>query len=111
MDRSIIQRFADGGASLQAAIKGLDEADLNAFPVPGTWSIRQIVIHLLDSDLVATHRMKRMVAEDRPLLIAYDETAFSQSLYYDKLNIVRCCELFAANRAHTAELLAMLSTE
>ncbi|MBS0195314.1 MAG: DinB family protein [Planctomycetes bacterium] len=108
MDRSIIQRYADGGPILLQAIKGLDEGDLQAFPVPGTWSIRQIVIHVLDSDLIATHRMKRIVAEEKPLLIAYDETAFAKALFYDRLNIVRCCELFAANRAHTAEILGLL---
>jgi len=105
MDRTNIDRYAAGGPLLIKAIESLSESDLNAFPVPNTWSIRQIVIHLMDSDLIATHRMKRMVAEDKPLLISYDETAFASNLCYDKMSVKLCCDLFALNRAHTTELL------
>jgi hypothetical protein len=51
---------------------------MRAFPVPGTWSIQQIVLHMMDSDLIASDRMKRVIAEDRPTLIGYNETAFSE---------------------------------
>ena len=108
MDRTLIDRYAAGGPVLARAIEGLSQADLNAHPVPNTWSIRQIVIHVLDSDLAATHRMKRIVAEEKPLLIAYDETAFAQRVGYEKLDVKLCCELFAAHRAHTAEFLRAL---
>ena len=37
-----------------------------AFPVPGKWSVQQLVMHMLDSDLVAGERMKRIIAEPRP---------------------------------------------
>src|SRR5688572_8589914 len=65
------------------AVAGLTREQLLAFPVPGTWSIQQIIVHLLESDLVATHRMRRIVAEDLPLVIGYDETRFAQVLSYD----------------------------
>lgn len=108
MDQATIERYASGGPLLSRAIAGLGPSDLDAKPIPGTWSIRQIVIHLLDSDLVATHRMKRMIAEDKPLLIAYDETAFANHLYYELMDVQLCCELFALNRAHTTQLLKAL---
>ena len=41
-----------GGRRPGKAIQGLDRADLLAFPVPGTWSIQQIVLHMMDSDLI-----------------------------------------------------------
>ena len=37
---------------------------------PGKWSIRQIVAHLADCELVGAHRMRQIVAEDNPTLIA-----------------------------------------
>jgi len=108
MDRPLIDRYAAGGAEPAGAIRGLSAADLDAIPVPGTWSIRQIVVHLLDSDLAATHRMKRIAAEELPLLIAYDETALAGQGFYAALDVNRCCELFALHRAHTAEFLRAL---
>ena len=36
-----------------------------AFPIPGTWSIQQIIMHLMDSDLIASDRMNfaKVIAE------------------------------------------------
>ena len=64
MNRELIDRYAAGGSQLAPAIAGLSREQLNAFPVPGTWSIQQIVLHLMDSDLIASDRMKRVAAEE-----------------------------------------------
>lgn len=69
--------------------------------------MRQLVIHMLDSDLAAGHRMKRIAAEHMPLLIAYDETAFANTLY-QSLDVVLVCDLFRLNRLHTGEVLRSL---
>lgn len=111
MDRSTIDRYADGPASLRDAVADLGPADLDAFPVPGTWSIRQIVAHLVDSDLIASHRMKRVAAEENPLLIGYDESAFARSLSYEGEPLGELLDLFALNRAQTARILRALPDE
>jgi hypothetical protein len=97
-DRGLIDRYERGGERIRHAIAGLARADLLAFPVPGTWSIQQIVVHLLDSDLIAVHRMKRIIAEDVPLLIGYDETRFANELAYDDQPVDDVIRLFELNR-------------
>ena len=86
----------------------MSREQLNAFPVPGTWSIQQIVLHLMDSDLIASDRMKRVAAENGPTLIGYDETAFGKNLFYDQLDPRLACEIFEKNRQMTAEILRRL---
>jgi hypothetical protein len=109
MDRSLIEKYATDASVPGEAIRGLTKADLNAFPVPGTWSIQQIIIHLMDSDLIGTDRMKRVAAESSPpQLIGYDETAFAKNLFYDKLDPVQACEVFRLNRLLTAAVLRNL---
>jgi hypothetical protein len=109
MNRELIERYAAGAASPAQAIAGLSRDQLNAFPVPGTWSIQQIVIHLMDSDLIGSDRMKRVAAEDRPpTLIGYDESAFARGLFYDQLDPGVACEVFEKNRRLTAEILRRL---
>jgi hypothetical protein len=109
MNRSLIERYAAGAAVPGEAIRGLTAAELNAFPVPGTWSIQQIIIHLMDSDLIGADRMKRVAAENTPpQLIGYDETAFAENLTYDKLDPVQACEVFRLNRLLTATVLRNL---
>jgi len=108
MDRAWIDRFEQGGQQLRDSIAGLSAAELNALPVPGTWSIQQIVWHMCDSDLIATDRMKRIIAEPRPLLIGYNETLFAQAIPYDKLDVQAACSLFGENRRVMAAILRML---
>jgi hypothetical protein len=108
MKRDLIERYAAGASRPRGAIAGLSREQLNAFPVPGTWSIQQIVLHLMDSDLIGSDRMKRVAAEEQPTLIGYDETAFSQKLFYGELDPELACDIFEKNRLLTAEILRRL---
>lgn len=111
MDRQIIQHYAAEADDLRKSIAGLLPEDLLAFPVPGTWSIQQIVIHVSDSDLISSDRMKRIIAEDNPLLIGYDESKFAARLYYESQDAQLACEILAKNRQLTAQILRQLTDE
>lgn len=111
MDRTQIDRYEAGARVLAQAIAGLSREQLLAFPVPGTWSIQQIIVHLLESDLAATHRMRRIVAEELPLIIGYDETKFAQVLGYDGMDLKVVTDLFALHRRYTAAWLRTLPDE
>jgi DinB superfamily len=108
MDRNLIEQYAAGAEVPAKAIVGLEKSDLNAFPVPGTWSIQQIILHLMDSDLIGSDRMKRVAAEDKPALLAYNETAFASRLGYEHLSVRDAAEIFRLNRLMTAEILRRL---
>jgi len=107
--RKLIEQYSAGAGRLAPSIAGLSKAELNAFPVPGTWSIQQIVLHMMDSDLIASDRMKRVAVEDNPTLMGYDETAFGLGLFYDQLDTGMACDVFEKNRLLTAEILRRLS--
>jgi hypothetical protein len=111
MNRELIEAYARGASGPAEAIAGLSPQQLNAFPVPGTWSIQQVVLHLMDSDLIASDRMKRVIAEHEPQLIGYDESAFAQRLHYEKLDAQAACQVFALNRQLTAVILRNLPDE
>jgi hypothetical protein len=108
MDRTMVEQYAKGARYVVEAIKGLAREDFLAVPVPGTWSIQQIVIHLMDSDLIAADRMKRIIAEENPAIIGYDEAAFAQKLHYDKLDPFVAAEIFRQNRELMAVILRNL---
>src|SRR3984893_14913771 len=77
-----IDAYLDGPAQLRRAVAGLSPEQLQARPVPGKWSTLEVVCHLVDSEQAWCHRMKRVIAEERPLLIAYDESRFTAALAY-----------------------------
>jgi uncharacterized damage-inducible protein DinB len=108
MTQQMIEEYARGGPRLKEALAGLSAPDLLATPVPGTWSIQQIVLHLMDSDLIASDRMKRIIAEDGPTIVGYSESAFAQKLFYDQQDPAVAAQIFELNRRLTAEILRRL---
>src|SRR5215218_7786079 len=109
MDRELIEHYSAGGEKLALAIRGLTHEDLLCAPPAdanvGRWSIQQVVIHCMDSDLVSVDRMKRMIAEDNPTLIGYDETKFVANLFYDDQPADAAAALVDANRKLFARVL------
>ena len=112
MDPKLIEHYAAGGEKLAMAIRGLTREDLLAVPAPdanvGKWSIQQVVIHCMDSDLIATDRIKRMIAEDNPQLIGYDENKFVQNLFYAEQDAELAAQLVDLNRRQFANVLRKL---
>lgn len=111
MNRRLIDDFAAGGSRLRAAVAGLTDEQLKRRPADGSWSIQQIVIHLCDSDLVASDRMKRVIAEERPLLLGYDESKFAERLHCDEQSVEDALTLFEVNRRQMARVLRALPDE
>ena len=107
----LIHEFELGGEKLRNAVKGLLLEDLLAYPVPGTWSIQEIIIHLMDSDLIATERMKRVIAMDNPTLLAYDQDAFLKRLFPAEQSAEEAVALFDMNRRIVAKILRKLPPE
>jgi hypothetical protein len=112
MDKQLIDHYAAGGEQLSLAIRGLTREDLIAVPAPdanvGRWSIQQVVIHCMDSDLIAADRLKRMIAEDNPTLIGYDENKFAQGLFYHDQPAEQAVQVLDLNRKLFAEVLRRL---
>lgn len=108
MHQALIEDYFHGAGKLRQAIRGLTHDDLLAYPVPGTWSIQQIVLHLMDSDLILAERMKRVIAEDNPTLTGFDESKFVKNLCYDAQSAEDAATIFEMNRRLFAEVLRRL---
>lgn len=111
MDRAIIEQYEKGGDDLRMAVKGMKREDLLAHPVPGTWSIQEIVHHVVDSDLILADRMKRIIAEENPTLIGFNETLFAKNLFYDEQSVDDSVTIFELNRRNFARVLKKLPPE
>lgn len=106
--RQLVDRYREGPRVVTEALEGITEAQLDARPGPADWSARQIVHHLADSEMTAAIRLRRLIAEDEPLIVGYDEEAFAVRLHYDR-PVASSLGAFDAARASTAELLDGLS--
>ena len=100
-----MERFRRGPELLAVVLTGVfgEEEDFTASP--GKWSVRQIVAHLADADLVAAHRFRQMLAEENPTLMAFDQDKWTQNLDYGKRKPKQSLETFRRIRAENYELL------
>lgn len=90
------------------ALTGVFGEEEDFVTAPGKWSIRQIVAHLADTELVYAHRMRQMVAEENPTLIAFDQEAWTKNLNYARRKPKQSLESFRHMRAENYELLKEL---
>jgi hypothetical protein len=105
----LLTRYADGPAQLQAAIARLNEPELDAAADAESWTIRQIVHHIVDGDDIFKLCIKMALGKGQP---AFDlqwywdmpQTRWAELWAYGERAIGPSLALFSANRCHTVEL-------
>jgi hypothetical protein len=105
----IVARFAAGGDRLREMAARFREDELDARPTPGRWSVREVVVHMQDSDAIGVDRMKRILAEEDPLVLNYDETAYTARLHPEAQPLEDALLLFDVGRRQFARVLARLT--
>src|SRR5688572_19772027 len=103
-----VAEYEDGYRAVMAALEGATEAELDAREAPGEWSPREVVHHLADSEMTSAIRFRRLIAEDGPLLVGYDQEEFARRLYYNR-PIDASLAAFKAARETTAQILRLLT--
>jgi len=93
------------------AIEGLTEEELRYKPAPNKWSIHQILIHVTDSEISATPRLKKVLAEEEPILVSFDQDAWANTLSYDLLDREQYLHLFKLLRTSMQPILDNLTSE
>ena len=79
----LINRYGLGYAAVAAAVGDCPIDELDHRPAPGAWTPREVVHHLADSESNAYIRLRRLLAEDTPLIIGYDQDLWANRLHYD----------------------------
>jgi hypothetical protein len=101
----LLERLRRGAEMVAVSITGAAGSELDYVPEPGKWSIRQIVAHLADAEMVAGARMRGIIAEDNPRIEAYDQNAWATNLDYGRRKTSQALETFRRIRGENYELL------
>jgi hypothetical protein len=81
---ALLERFRGGYGDVEAALDGISASELDREQPSGGWTPRQVVHHLADSETMAYIRLRRLVAEDSPLIAGYDEPTWARRLHYER---------------------------
>jgi hypothetical protein len=101
----LLERLRRGAEMVAVSITGAAGSELDYVPEPGKWSIRQIVAHLADAEMVAGARLRRIIAEDNPRIEAFDQNAWVANLDYNRRKTSQALETFRRIRGESYELL------
>jgi hypothetical protein len=109
--QQLIAQYEAGYDEVMKSLDGFPADRLTAHPLPGKWSVREIVHHLADSEMNSAIRLRLLLAEDRPVIHAYDQDDYARRLKYNERDIAPALESLRSSRATTAQILASLSEE
>jgi uncharacterized damage-inducible protein DinB len=102
---ALIEAYAGGAKLLGEVMRSAANADVDARPIAGKWSIREVVCHLADSEIVYADRMKRVLAEDNPTFFEADPNLFRPALHSSRRPVDKELAVVEAIRAHMLPIL------
>lgn len=74
---------------------------------PGKWSVRDLLIHISDTETVLLDRLRRIACEEKPLLAAFDQDRWVKSLLYDRRDMQIVKMQFQAARRSVIEMASL----
>jgi uncharacterized damage-inducible protein DinB len=105
-----ISRYREGPILLERAVRRLQDADLDAMPAGGGWTIRQIIHHVVDGDDIWKMCIKMAIGNEQCEFAlgwywALAQETWSDRWAYSQRSLGASLSLLKANRDHILQLL------
>lgn len=71
----------------------------------GGWTARQVLVHMADTEAVIMERLRRVAAQPKALIMAFDPDAWADRLDYATRDLAISQALFTAARSSNLELI------
>jgi len=106
----VIYRYREGPTHLEAAVGNLTDADLDAIPSRGGWTVRQIVHHIVDGDDIWKFYIKMALGNEQAEFSLEWYRVLSQQVWgdrwaYSRRSIDVSLLLLKTIRTHILQLL------
>lgn len=108
-DLDPVEVMRDTPARLRALLDGLSPEQIDTRPGPQKWSLREIMAHLADCELVFSWRLRQILGADTPTLVPFDQDRWSA--FYAPYPLAAAQSTFEALRAWNLLLLSGISAE
>src|ERR1700693_5772074 len=91
---------------LEKLLQALDPGKVTLEPAPGKWSVRDILSHLADCEIVFAFRLRQSLAEDHHVIQPFDQDKWAVTYkHYDARTALTA---FSAGRQWNLALIAGL---
>lgn len=110
-DGEVLQHLAANLGTTQQLIAPLTEEQLLHRYAEGKWSIKEVLIHIMDAERIFACRALRIARNDKTPLPGFDENAYAPESYADARSIESIMAEYEAIRRNTLLLFDGLSAE
>ena len=107
--KAAAQRYEEATTQFLEVVSQLSDSQLDASS-NGSWSPRQVIHHVADSEAQSYARLRRLIAEPGTQIQGYDEAGWgeNETLGYTELPIAQSLAVFKAVRASSLEIIKRL---
>jgi hypothetical protein len=105
---ALIEQYRHGPDEVERALSEIGRDAFDRRPADGSWSAREVVHHLADSEMTSAIRVRRLLFEDGPTIEGYDEAGYARAFRYAERPMEPALAAFRAARATTAQILVTL---
>jgi hypothetical protein len=93
---------------IAAAVSGLPDRVLRYKPAPDKWCVLEVLGHLADIEIVYGHRLRQMLADEKPAIAPIDQDAWARNLNYMNAAPAELVAFYGLARHHNLRLLRTL---
>jgi DinB superfamily len=108
---ALIKRYEEGSTRLRDTFANVPREAWKWRPEEGKWSVYEVVCHCADAETNAAARIRYLVAEEKPVLQAFDQDRWARVLDYHSQKIELALAAVDVMRAQTVNLLKQMSEE
>ncbi len=107
----ILEKYKNGYIRLIDILYNIQSEAYDYKPAPGKWSIREVIIHVVDSEVNGFIRLRKAIAESGSSIAPYEQDRWAEFLHYEAQSIDENLELFKILRSLTYKLLLQIKEE
>jgi uncharacterized damage-inducible protein DinB len=110
-ENDCIQALENNEKEFISFIKSIPEAKGDFAYMPGKWTIKQLIIHLIDVERIFSYRALRFARGDEQLNPSFEDNEYAKNCEAEKRSLQSLLEEFAAVRRSTILLFKSFSSK
>ena len=110
-DGNIVEILKNNQAEIQNLIKNIPSDKAEYRYAEGKWSVKELLMHLIDTERVMTYRALRFVRNDKTDLVGFDENAYAPMANAENRTLIDIAEEFQAVRNATIAMVKHFTIE
>lgn len=106
---SLLERHQAALPDFEAALEGLTPHELDRSSAPGEWTVRQIIHHVADTEVIAGGRLRLILAQDGIPVPGYDQEELARAAAPEARSVESSLALIKVIHQANLDLLGALA--